>query len=45
MNNDMQMLREKLNRTLLLEPLTSEYVLKLSEELDLLILEYYRQAH
>lgn len=44
MNCEIQKLREKLDRTLLIEPLSSENVLALSEELDQFILEYYKQA-
>ena len=43
MEYKMQKLREKLNMTLLDEQINSDYVLTLSEELDQLILEYYKK--
>lgn len=42
MNCDIQELKEKLNKRLLTESLASDNVIKLSQELDKLILEYYK---
>ena len=42
MELEVQMLKEELNRAVLIQPLNSRYILKLSIELDRLILEYYK---
>ena len=45
MNNELQKLKEKLDRLLKEESPTSEDVLELSREVDLLITEYYKQNY
>lgn len=42
MELEVQKLKEELNRAVLKHPLNSRYILKLSIELDKLILEYYK---
>lgn len=43
MNMNVEKLKEELNNTLQVQPLNSEVVLELSKQLDILILEYYKQ--
>lgn len=43
MNNDLQKLRDRLESLLAVTSLSSQEVLLLSEEVDLLILEFYKQ--
>jgi hypothetical protein len=45
MNKDLQKLRDKLESLLKDTPLVSEEVLSVSEEVDLLILEFYRKQN
>ena len=43
MKKDIQKLKEKLDKLMSDLPLISDEVLKISRELDLIIIEYYRQ--